>query len=243
MIEYNPNFYSEDIQAGENCFFGNRDAYIDFNADLKSFELKSGKMSTDYARNAGDTEFNLFQFETEPMKLIAEFYVGGASFEDAQSNISGLLLSARRCVITKEGDIFEYPAVLVENEVEATEVEPYFLVTCSFAVIRRKPLVTHRLEGTKAIIFNEGNAESGMRYTIFPKKQTESLVIAGITIHDLAPGTTYCIDGIQGRVTADGINYFDHIDIIDFPKVKPGRNEITMSEEIPAEVSFYPVFS
>lgn len=242
MIDYNPAYYNEDSQVGESCFLDGKNAYIDFNADLKTFLVSPGDLTTDYSIAAGCSDFNLFQFEAKPMELLMEFYVGGSSYEATQTNISNLFLAAKQCVIRKEGDIFEYAAVLVERSSEDTEVEPYYLVICRFAVIRRKPMVERKLNQS-SVIYNEGNTPSGMRIVIDPERVMETFTVADVTISDLAPGITYIIDGISGRVTANGVNYFAHTNIIDFPKIKPGKNEIKMSEDIPIVVSFYPVFS
>lgn len=242
LFDYNPQYYNEDKQVGERCFFDGKDVYIDFNADLKSFEVTPGAIDSDFSPAAGRSNFNLFNIEAEPAELVAEFYVGGPSYEATQTNISNLLIAAKQCVIRKEGDIFEYAAVLIDRDSENTEVEPYYLLSLKFAVIRRKPLVIKKFEKT-AVIYNEGNVPSGVCISISPEKALETFTVAGITIKDLNPGTTYVIDGIAGRVTANGVNYFAHTDLIDFPKIQPGKNEIVMSEKIPVTVSFYPVFS
>ena len=48
---------------------------------------------------------------------------------------------------------FEYPAVLTSFSCKATGVEPYYLVTASFAVVRRLPL--------REVIFHSGGTLSG----------------------------------------------------------------------------------
>ena len=171
-----------------------------------------------------------------------EFYVGGPSAEAVQTNIFNLLRAAKKCVIRKEGDVFEYAAVLIDRNSEDTQVEPYYLVTLQLAVVRRKPLVIKQILGN-AIIYNEGNESSGAKISLSPAEEMGSFTIMGITIKDLSPGTTYVIDGITGRVTANGINYFAHTNIIDFPKIQPGKNEIEMSEDLSVMISYYPVFS
>lgn len=242
VVNYNPQYYNEDRQIGDRCFFDGKDVYIDFNADLKSFEVTPGKIDADYAPGTGSSGLDLYSVDADPMELTTEFYVGGPSPEAVQTNISNMLLAARQCVIRKEGDIFEYAAVLTDRDSEDTEVEPYYLLSLKFAVIRRKPLVTHQIQQT-AVIYNEGNVASGARISLSPETEMDSVTVMGITVMDLEPGITYMIDGITGRVTANGINYFGHTDLIEFPKIQPGENEIEVSGSIPVTVSFYPVFS
>lgn len=239
---YNPHYYNDDAQVGERCFLDSKDAYMEFNADLKSFLLAPGKVEADYATAAGNSTFNLHNYDAEPMELELEFYVGGASYEDVQTNISKLFLAAKQCIIHKGNDIFEYVSVLTDRESEATDIEPYHLVTCKFASIRRKPMVENKLYKS-SVIYNDGNTASGLCITFTPTKKIQSFMISGITITDLEPDITYVIDGISGRVTANGINYFAHTDIIDFPQIKPGKNEIRLSEEIPVTITYYPVYA
>ena len=241
-MDYNPRFFQEDRRVGEQCFFDDRDVYMAFNADLKSFELSPGAINTDFSPAAGGSEFLLFLSESDPGQLKMEFYVGGPSAEVVQTNIFNLLRAAKKCVIRKEGDVFEYAAVLIDRNSEDTQVEPYYLVTLQLAVVRRKPLVIKQILGN-AIIYNEGNESSGAKISLSPAEEMGSFTIMGITIEDLSPGTTYVIDGITGRVTANGINYFAHTNIIDFPKIQPGKNEIEMSEDLSVMISYYPVFS
>lgn len=242
LLDYNPHYYNEDNQIGDRCFFDGKDVYLDFNADLKEFRLTPGKMDADYSPTPGGCAFNLFSADAEPMELSLEFYVGGPSPEAVQTNISGLLMAAKQCVIRREGDIFEYAAVLTGRDSEETGVEPYYLLSLEFSVIRRKPLVSHQIVDT-AVIYNDGNTASGAKISISPEKAMDSFTVMGITIEDLEPGITYVIDGMEGRVTANGVNYFAHTDLIEFPKIQPGKNEIVMSAAVSVTVSFYPVFS
>ena len=241
-MDYNSAYYNEDQQVGERCFFDDKDVYVDFNADLKSFSFNPGELNTDFRVSVGVESLTLYQNDDDPAELILEFYVGGPSYEAVQTNISGLLLAAKECVIRKQGDIFEYAALLTDRKSEDTGVEPYYLVTCTFAAVRRKPLRVLSIE-SNAAIYNDGNQESGVRIVFVPKKDMSSFTIMGITIENLKKDISYAIDGISGKVTADGVNYFAHTDLINFPKVLPGKNEIVMSEPMSVTISFYPVFS
>lgn len=240
-MDYNKQYYNEDRRVGDQCFFDGTDTYIHFNADLKSFLFHPGQITVDTGRSVGLENIARYRGEADPAELTLEFYVGGPSYEATQTNISNLFLAAEQCIIRREGDIFEYAAVLTDREVEDTEVEPYHLVTCTFAAVRRKPLSTIYTE-KDIVIFNEGNTKSGARISFTATKACESFQVMGITLNGIQKGKTYVIDGMKGRVTADGINYFANTDLIDFPKILPGKNEIHLSESMPVMVSFYPVF-
>ena len=244
MSDYNRNYYREDSRVGERCTIDGKDAYLEFNADLKEFVLSQGKLESDYRLSTGNSHFQIFHSSAEEKKLELEFYVGGPSQEAVQTNISNLLQALRQCGISRGSDVFEYAAVLVDNEVEETEVEPYYLVTCELAAVRRKPLVTCRITGTSSV-YNDGNTASGVRIE-FKAPVTGSIrgiTVFGVTISPAKNGATYVIDGINGKVTENGVNCFQLTDLIDFPKIKPGMNEIEMSVSMDASVSFFPVFA
>lgn len=240
-MDYNANYYNEDRRVGDQCFFGDKDVYIEYNADLKEFSITPGSISSDYGKKAGLSGLQLYHIDADPIRLDLVFYVGGPSIEAAQTNISNLLLAARQCVIRKEGDVYEYDAVLIDRNSEDTGVEPYHQVSLSFAAIRRKPLVKKKMVSDMEI-YNPGNVKSGAKISLYPETALDTVTVMGATINGVNPGITYVIDGISGRVTADGVNYFSHTDIIEFPKLTPGRNHISLSPMVPATIEFYPVY-
>ena len=240
-MDYNANYYSEDRRVGEQCFFDEKDVYIDFNADLKNFLVTPGTITSDYGRSTGMCDLQAYHTYAEPLRLELVFYVGGPSAEATLTNVAGLMQAARQCVVRKEGDIYEYAAVLVDRNCEDTGVDPYQQVSLSFDAIRRRPLIRKRIEGT-ASIYNPGNQESGVKISIFPDQEMDMVTVMGITIESLKPGVVYVIDGISGRVTANGVNYFSHTNIIEFPKLAPGKNEIQVSTDVPVEIEYYPIY-
>ena len=63
----------------------------------------------------------------------------------------------------------------------------------------------------------------------------------GITIKNLTTNTTVTIDGINKTVMAGADNKWADTDLIDFPVLQPGKNEITMSSKQPVVISYYPI--
>lgn len=242
MFDYNTDYYTQDKRVGEQLFISGKDAYVECNADLSRFAVYLEESVEEYAKMCGNSAFRTCGSSESDKKAELEFYVGGASDEEAQTNLSNLLNMCKSCVIYKSNDIYEYPAILTGNEVEEPQIENYYLLKLEFVVIRRKPIVQSVITGTTDI-FNEGNTPSGVRFRILPIKNVEVVSIFGIAITDLQPNVEYVIDGIEGRVTANGVNYFAHTDIVDFPKVKPGWNSITVSQDVPITVEFYPVYT
>nr|WP_288868588.1 hypothetical protein [uncultured Blautia sp.] len=238
MIAFNIN---NDKRLGDECYIDGVDVYVKYGADLKEFYMLPGAITLDCKENTGQSGFNVFSDTLEGKGAVMVFYVCGHSNEDLISNVSNLILACRKCVVQTASSRFEFPAVMTEYSIEATGVEFYNLVTINLMVIKRLPLVTEKLTGA-GIITNPGNQESGMRLEITPANALSSFTIEGITIKNLKAKETFILDGIEGEVTVGGINRFQDTDLIDFPKIKPGMNEITMSANVPVRISFYPVF-
>ncbi|WP_343248773.1 hypothetical protein [Diplocloster hominis] len=241
MYDYNPEYNFKDQCVGERCLINQKDAYLEFNADLKSFSIIPGITTPQYIIQAGKSGFVEFDRTAEPKTATVEFYVGGASDERAQENISNLLLASKNCVLKRELHRFEYPALLIGKNIQEAGVAPYYLVTINFIIIQRLPLISTDIT-EPAIIYNEGNIPSGVRYILKPPIDISSFKINSIKVTNLHAGKHFIIDGITGKITENGNNRFADTDLIDFPKIFPGQNEITMSYNIPITVEYYPLF-
>nr|DAE53248.1 MAG TPA: tail protein [Caudoviricetes sp.] len=241
MWDYTKSYFAYDKRVGEKCQINNLDAYTDYNADLKSLQLTPGAITPQYILQAGRCGFIDYGSTVQPKMLTAEFIVGGASDEQANENISNLLLAAKQCIIRRELHRFEYPAILTGSTVQESGVEPYYIVRLTFVAIQRLPLVSINITGP-GVIFNDGNVPSGVRYILHPAEDLLAQKICGIQVIGIHAGKDFMIDGIEGRVMEDGNNRFADTDLINFPKIQPGKNEITMSNNMPVTVEFYPLF-
>lgn len=238
---YNSNYFISDRRIGDKCFVNGKCTYDLFNADLKSMMLQPGTIEVSYMENTGKSGLVPYGSTIKNRGLIIEFYVGGKSIEDTQINVSNLICACEKCIISTDISRFEYDAIMTAYDETDTGVEPYKLVTISFNVSRRMPLnmITLLSSGT---FYNQGNTESGLCIKVTSKSTISNFTICGITIKTLTANRPFTIDGINGRVTENGLNKFSNTNLIDFPKAVPGKNEINMSANVTAELSFYPVF-
>lgn len=240
IFEHNSNYYSEDARLGDRCFINQKDTYEKYNADLESLTVAPREIETEFTDAPGSSRLLQYGTTIKTRGLSLHFYVGGPSEEAAQTNISNLLVAAEKCLIQTDTSRFEYDAILQSFTDEYTGIEYYHSVTLEFAVARRFPLVTIPITKTTQI-HNDGNVESGVRYEITPTKNISSFTVNGIKVKNLVGGKTFVIDGINGKVIQDDVNRFQDTDIIEFPKIAPGWNEIKMSESVNLKVCFYPV--
>lgn len=237
------DFYQVDQRLGSVCTINGKSAYGLFNADLKQIEPLSGAISTNFSKALGASGLYVNSYEIETGGIRAIFYVGGAYKEDCYINTSNLIAECQSCTIKTDEDNFEYVAVLTGYTVTETGVNFYNEVELTFSAIKRLPMVTRVFDGGNGVVKNLGSIPSGVKLVVTPKVDIASMTINGITVNDLASGLPFTIDGLVGEVKCNGINRFLDTDLIEFPKVYPGDNEIKSSNtNVEVEVSYYPTF-
>lgn len=96
--------------------------------------------------------------------------------------------------------------------------------------------------GSKFIITNNGTAPSPCILTFIPKVDFLKLVIEGltetpITFTGLKTNQVLVIDGENRSITVNGIDAFENYDAWEFPKLKPGINQITIENGTSASIS------
>lgn len=237
------DFYQVDQRLGSVCTINGKSAYGLFNADLKQIEPVAGAISANFSKALGASGLHVNSYEIKTGGIKVTFYVGGAYKEDCYINTSNLVAECQACTIKTDEDNFEYVAVLTGYKVTETGVEFYNEVELTFTAIRRLPMVTKVFDGGNGVVKNSGSIPSGVKLVVTPKSDIGSMTINGITVNNLASGLPFIIDGLIGEVKCNGINRFLDTDLIEFPKVHPGDNEIKSSNaNVKVEVSYYPTF-
>lgn len=229
-------------RIGSVCTINGKDAYTQFNADLKELVPVAGSITADFSKALGASNLQIInhKFETGGINMI--FYVGGATKQECYINTSNLIAECRGCTIKTDEDEFEYDAVLTAYNVIETGVELYNEVTLTLSAVKRLPLVTHTFSGGDGTFENIGSVESGMILVITPSEALATLTINDITIKNLT-NDQFIIDGIGGTITCNGINRFLDTDLIEFPKVLPGSNTVKVySTKVSVLVAYYPTF-
>lgn len=236
-------FYQIDKRLGSVCTINGKSAYGLFNADLKELKPIAGSVVADFSKATGRSSLRVADYKIDTGGIQAIFYVGGAQKEDCYINTSNLIAECQSCIIKTDEDRFEYVAVMTAYNVVETGVEFFNEVTLTFSAIKRLPMVTRRFEGGNGSFKNVGSIPSGVRLVVTPNSALTSLTVNGIEIADMTAGLPFVIDGLVGEVVCNGINRFLSTDLIEFPKVNPGNNEVNVSNtNVVVEVSFYPTF-
>lgn len=237
----NKNFYLLDKCCGNVVTIDGKSAYDLFNADLAEVKHVPGVVTAEFQRALGASGISLMDHTIAVGGLELTFYVGGATNQECYLHTSNLVAASRSCVLSIEDDEFEYVAVLTNFAVDQTKLLWYNKVTLTWSVVKRLPLVT--VTGASEVHFiNVGSFTSGMRITITPSQAITVLKVNGtLTCTNLMANVPFVIDGIDGSITANGVNRFLDTNLIEFPTAVPGMNTLTVdSQHCALKVEYYP---
>ena len=118
---------------------------------------------------------------------------------------------------------------------KAPWIEQMFFTVCGF---RHGPIEKTFLSSNK-IIFINGNQTTPAIIKIVPRGST-TVTINDITINNISGEIV--IDGIEMTVKENGLNKFADTVLTDFPKFKPGNNDIALIGDADVEISYYPIY-
>lgn len=232
-----------DKRLGNVCTINGKDVYDLFNADLKEMRPVAGSIATDISKTTGASGLRTAAYDVQVCGIKMIFYVGGATKDECSLNTSNMISECQNCIIKVDNESFEYVAILTAFDFSETGVDFYNQVELTFSAVKRLPLVVMTFESGEGMFQNVGNVSSGVIFGITPNNDIETFTINDIVIKNLSSGHKFIIDGLNGKVTCNGINRFLDTNLIDFPKVSPGENIIYVSNnDVIVEVSYYPTF-
>ncbi|MDU2283346.1 phage distal tail protein [Clostridium sp.] len=104
-------------------------------------------------------------------------------------------------------------------------------VVISFKAIQKYDLETIILAKSLTQSINiKGNVDTECIIEVTaPSAAVASFTINNITIKNIPENKTVIIDGIKKKVTVDGSNFFNNVELWEFPILKAGDNTITQS--------------
>lgn len=237
-------------RKGYEVFINGVSAFTEYNADLIEKNEVPPSFTNSFARGLGKSSLRLDAVTKGFLKVKLSFYVGGDSFTKSLANVSALANAFKRCEFHVENESFEYDAILNDVSYSYTGVCYFHKVEISLTCVRRLPLVVCNI-GVQLSkdFYNDGDVESGLRLSFSMLGNVTSCSLLGINFTDLKRDSLYVVDGINGSVTEDGVNMFARTDIIEFPKVQPGKNVFTKGGTpstgsfcSDVKIEFYPTF-
>ena len=115
-------------------------------------------------------------------------------------------------------------------------------VTYTFNAVRHAKPISEIIKANSYMICNSNTATLPIITAEYANTKSE-VTLQGVTIKNIAVGTKIVIDSVSGLITADGKNKFGDSDLIDFPVLQPGKNQITSSaSDVSITVSYTPIY-
>lgn len=228
-----------DRQVGETCWLNEKNTYLSFHADLKDFQVLPGDVESDAVQR--DQTFIASYKRIVGKTALLSFIVYGENEDRLERNISSLISESKECTIKRESAKMLYRALLTNYSMESTGIDFLREVTFHFLVSQHLPKETHVFTGSKKI-WVDGTAKADCIITIVPKSDLASFSILGITVQNLKAGIPFIIDGISRKVSANGINRWGDTNLVDFPSLSPGFQQIAGSADAKVVIEYYPTF-
>lgn len=265
---YDSNFQIQDNQIGYPVFVNGINVY-EYNADLIEYDLKPAKISYDSFKKIGKYSYIVNQYKNGDNGIEFSFYVGGATYTEAQLNINKLIRDFQKDapVVVSVGDSeFEYLCILTDVSISDTKVLHFYKVDISTIAVKRLPLVELKYSTSQIAseikIYNNGSVASGLLAFWHSTKKGSTIKFAygqesytTITVNNANLYYYHVIDGLDGKVlrgsannpTFDGyVNNFINTDLYQFPVVGPGENKIkftqTYGDITELTLKYYPTF-
>lgn len=115
-------------------------------------------------------------------------------------------------------------------------------VTYTFNAVRHAKPISEIIKANSYMICKSNTATLPIITAVYANTKSE-VILQGVTIKNITVGTKIVIDSVSGLITADGKNKFGDSDLIDFPVLQPGKNQITSSaSDVSITVSYTPIY-
>lgn len=179
---------------------------------------------------AGDIGFR-------PISIELDF--DGTRYEVAKniSNITALLQSGAELFLP---DGFFYRCVY--SGASMPDEKAPWISQCTFSLYGVRHDAIHSAVFTESgkTMYVEGNRRAPAVIKITPSDGSEEVTVNGITVSNVT--SPVVINGIEKTVMSNSVNKFADTDLIAFPELTPGVNEITFSGASKVEISYYPLY-
>lgn len=115
-------------------------------------------------------------------------------------------------------------------------------VTYTFNAVRHAKPISEIIKANSYMICKSNTATLPIITAVYANTKSE-VILQGVTIKNITVGTKIVIDSVSGLITADGKNKFGDSDLIDFPVLQLGKNQITSSaSDVSIMVSYTPIY-
>lgn len=127
---------------------------------------------------------------------------------------------------------------LINSSIEDTEFDEWLYLNLELDGYEYGEEVVEVMDGvTEKTIFVKGNMETPCIVEITPKADISDITLRGfgdepIVVRNLVKGNTVVIDGEKGRITVNGVNKFNDVEMWEFPRLSIGENKLLIDKNL-----------
>lgn len=170
-------------------------------------------------------------------KITLTFDFEGTDTHSAIKNMSDIT-----AIFSKEANLllpdnFNYYCILTSAGKSTTKAPWIEQCTFTFVGLRYGSLETVVINESSSI-FVEGNCETECIF-IIDTEETQ-IIINGITVNNIKGQVI--IDGINSTVEENGVNKFADCELVSFPTLTPGNNDIDIHGTAKVTILYYPIY-
>ena len=127
---------------------------------------------------------------------------------------------------------------LINSSIEDTEFDEWLYLNLEFDGYEYGEEVVEVMDGvTEKTIFVKGTVPTPCIIEITPKADLNEITLKGfgddpIVVKNLVKGNTVVIDGVKGKVTCNGENKFEDVEMWEYPRLKLKENRIVLGKNI-----------
>lgn len=222
-------------------YIDNKNYLDDIQAKLLNYSVSGSTISNDYFKGRKSSQLLLMDTEIGVKQLTVILDFTGKTRDHVEWARSFLVsrLIGKHEILMPDG--FYYTSILSEAGEPEVISENIQTLTLVFDCVQHKELTKVQLTASGSV-FVDGTVKTDCCFEIISTSTKTNFKINGITISKLTANRPFVIDGMTKRVLENGGNAFDKTDLIEFPKLEPGNNVITMSSNANLTVTYIPVF-
>lgn len=191
---------------------------------------------------------NLREDRYEYASITVKLFVEGEGDNGALIKISDIVKCCTRCELGFSDLEFSYPGAVLTTTSQKKVMAGAYEFTMKFqAAAKQDAQVTVSGQGS-VTTENPGNRKGPCTVAVTPELSLGSLTVTGVTekpiiLRNLQANATVVIDGEAGTVKQEGTNKFSDYEAWEFPRILPGENVISVSNEaVTVQVSYRPMY-
>ncbi len=212
-----------------------------YSAQLISYTYGAGAVTTAYqlGKNSAYPQVLSNDIGTKALNIVLCVEAGDRyEVTRAISSITEALAGVHELQMD-DGTLFR--AALTGSDYVTPIIPQVAQIAYTFDAIQHDPELVLQLDKQRNIVYGMGNQPAECLLDFIAPADGD-VTVYGITVKGLKQGQHVQIDGRYKTVTADGTNIFAQTDLIDFPSIRPGRNEIDISAPAPLTIRYCPTY-